>query len=165
MGRWNSGRSEGGALPEADVLTTRPFAAVRRFVLLGGTNTVLTFALFTALQHVTEVAVAYTVAFAAGLIFATALTALVVFGVRTTLRRRLTFAGCYLVIYGLGLLVSQLLAQGRPPWLVSAGTIAVTAPLGFLAGRTVFIAPATAPTPPTGPSTKPQPPRGIRRSP
>lgn len=112
----------------------------------------LTFAMFTALQHLTEVAVAYTMTFAAGLAFSTALTARVVFHVPTTLRRRLTFAGCYLVIYGVGLLVSHLLAGGQPAWAVSAGTIAATAPLSFLAGQAVFISPRP-------------PQRGTRRSP
>lgn len=135
--------------------------AARRFVLLGAANTLLTFALFTALQHVTAVAVAYTVAFAAGLALSTALTSRVVFGVRTTTRRRAVFALCYLVIYGVGLLVSHLLAGGLPAWVVSLGTLAVTAPLGFLVGQAVLIPPAD-PGPPQGAAP---PRRGTRRSP
>lgn len=118
--------------------------AARRFVLLGATNTLLTFTLFTALQHVTAVAVAYTAAFAAGLAFSTALTGRVVFGVRTTTRRRAVFGLFYLVIYGVGLAVSHLLAGTLSAWAVSLGTIAVTAPLGFLAGQAVLIPPADA---------------------
>jgi putative flippase GtrA len=112
-----------------------------RFVLLGGANTLLTFALFTALQHITSVAAAYTIAFAVGLIFATALTARFVFGVSATRPRRLVFAAAYALIYLIGLGVSHLLAPEFTEWLVSAGTIAVTAPLGFLAGRTVLARP------------------------
>lgn len=112
--------------------------AIWRFVLFGGANTVVTFALFTALQHLTSVAVAYTVAFACGLILSTALTAGVVFGARTTWRRRAVFALCYLVIYGIGLVVSHLLHRQVPAWGVAAGTIMVTAPVGFLAGRLVL---------------------------
>lgn len=115
--------------------------SLRRFVLLGGSNTLLTFALFTGLQYVTAVAVAYTLAFFTGLILATALTGRVVFGVRATPLRRGAFACCYLLIYGVGLLVSHLLAGDAPAWAVSLGTIAVTAPLGFLAGRAVLIPP------------------------
>lgn len=138
---------------ETEVPGTSRLALVRRFLVLGGANTLLTFAMFTAMQHLTEVAVAYTMTFAAGLVFTTALTPRVVFHVPTTLRRRLTFAGCYLVIYGVGLLVSHLLAfGGQPAWAVSAGTIAATAPLSFLAGQAVF----TSPRPPQ---------RGTRRSP
>lgn len=121
-------------------------SSVGRFLLLGGLNTILTFALFTALQHVTTVAVAYTVAFAAGLGFTTALTGRVVFRVRATARRRAVFAFCYLVIYCLGLLVSHLLATAMPAWVVSLGTIAVTAPLGFLAGRAVLTPSAGVPS-------------------
>ncbi len=129
-------------------------------MLLGGANTLLTFALFTALQYVTEVAVAYTAAFAAGLVFSTALTGRVVFGVRTTPRRRVVFALCYLLIYGVGLLISHLLAGGLPAWAVSLGTLAVTAPLGFLAGQAVLIPPAAE-----GRSQGAARPRGTRRSP
>lgn len=114
---------------------------LRRFVLLGAANTLLTFALFTVLQQVTDVTLAYTVAFVAGLIFATALTGRVVFRVRTTLLRRVLFAGGYLAVYGVGLLVSNVLAGDLPAWAVSLGTIAVTAPLGFLVGKAVLIPP------------------------
>jgi putative flippase GtrA len=119
-------------------------AQVGRFILLGGTNTLLTFALFTGLQHVTSVAAAYTIAFAAGLVFSTALTGRFVFRVEASRPRRLVFAGAYAVIYLIGLGVSHLLAREFTEWLVSAGTIAVTAPLGFLAGRTVLAHPGPA---------------------
>lgn len=131
-------------------------------MLLGACNTLLTFAMFTALQHVTAVAVAYTAAFAAGLIFSTALTPRMVFGIPATPLRRVTFACYYLVIYGVGFLVSHLLADGLPPWAVSSGTIAVTAPLGFLAGRAVLLRPTTG----ASGSRRHQPPsRGTPRSP
>lgn len=124
-------------------------AEIRRFVILGGANTLVTFALFTALQHATTVAAAYTAAFVAGLVFSTALTARFVFRVPTTARRRLGFAAAYAVIYLIGLGVSHLLAVELSAWAVSAGTIAVTAPLGFLAGRTVL-----AVRGPAGPATE-----------
>ncbi len=127
--------------------TTR--SSVARFVMLGAANTAATFVLFTALQHVSSVAVAYSVAFAAGLCFSTALTARVVFGAKTTRSRRAVFASCYVVIYGVGLVVSHLLAKHVTAWTVSAGTIVVTAPLGYLCGRAVLV----------------QQQRGIRRSP
>jgi putative flippase GtrA len=113
-------------------------AQIGRFILLGTANTLVTFALFAGLQHVTSVAAAYTLAFAAGLVFSTALTARFVFRVPTTRQRRLVFAAVYALIYLVGLGVSHLLAKELSEWLVSAGTIAVTAPLGFLAGRTVL---------------------------
>ncbi|MDQ6875230.1 MAG: GtrA family protein [Actinomycetota bacterium] len=148
-------------MPAPDTSAHPRLKAARRFVLLGGANTLLTFALFTALQHVTQVAVAYTAAFAAGLVFSTALTGRVVFGVRTTSRRRMVFALCYLLIYGVGLLVSHFLAGGLPAWAVSAGTLAVTAPLGFLAGQAVLVPPAATTRWPSAPP----PPRETGRSP
>ncbi|PZS13533.1 MAG: hypothetical protein DLM57_16355 [Pseudonocardiales bacterium] len=107
--------------------------------MLGAANTALTFLLFTALQHVSPVAIAYSIAFATGLAFSTALTARVVFGAQTTGIRRAAFAGGYLMIYGVGLTVSHLLAGHLPAWAVSGWTIAVTAPLGFLCARTVLV--------------------------
>lgn len=113
--------------------------SIPRFVALGAANTIGTFLIFTGLQHVLSVGVAYTIAFATGLAFSTAVTARVVFGTRTTRARQTRYALCYLVIYGVGFLVSHALHGHASPWLVSAGTIVVTAPLGYLAGRTVLV--------------------------
>lgn len=122
-------------------LPSTPRGAVTRFVLLGAANTTITFALFTALQHVSSVTLAYSIAFAAGLVFSTALTARIVFGARTTRGRRAIFAFCYLAIYVVGLVISNLLDGHVTAWVVSGATIAVTAPLGFLCGRAVLVPP------------------------
>lgn len=114
--------------------------SIGRFAGLGVANTALTSLLFTALQHVTRVTAAYTIAFAAGLLFSTAFSAQVVFRVSSGRRRRVAFAGCYALIYAVGLLVSHAVHGHVAPWQVCAATIAVTAPLGYLAGR-VFLVP------------------------
>jgi putative flippase GtrA len=113
--------------------------SISRYIGLGAVNTALTFVIFTGLQHVTAVAVAYTTAFAIGLVFSTALSARVVFGAPTTGGRRAAFAACYVAIYGVGLAVSHALHGHAAPWMISAATIAVTAPLGYLAGRAVLV--------------------------
>ena len=50
-----------------------------RFLVLGGSNTVVTFVLLAVLAHFIDHALAYTIAFAAGLAYTTALTGRFVF--------------------------------------------------------------------------------------
>jgi len=113
---------------------------VVRFLLVGGSNTLVTLALFVLLQQWLAPAVAYTVVFALGLAYTTAMTASVVFGARLTWRTGGAFVGWYLLVYGVGLLAVQILhALWTPSSLVTAVvTVAVTAPLNFLGGRLLF---------------------------
>jgi putative flippase GtrA len=129
------------------VLAPRPASAGRsgtgevvRFLLVGGSNTLVTLALFVLLQQWLEPAVAYTVVFALGLAYTTAMTASVVFGARLTWRTGGAFVGWYLLVYGVGLLAVQLLqALWTPSSVVTAVvTVAITAPLNFLGGRLLF---------------------------
>jgi putative flippase GtrA len=128
-------------------VATRPAPAGRsgtgevvRFLLVGGSNTLVTLALFVLLQLWLAPAVAYTVVFALGLAYTTAMTASVVFGARLTWRTGGAFVGWYLLVYGVGLLAVQVLqALWTPSSLVTAVvTVAVTAPLNFLGGRLLF---------------------------
>lgn len=111
-----------------------------RFLLVGGSNTLVTLGLFVVLQRWLSPGLAYTVVFALGLAYTTALTATVVFGSRLTLRRAAVFAGWYLLVYAVGLGVVQLMtALWEPSSLTTAVvTVAVTAPLNFLGGRLLF---------------------------
>jgi putative flippase GtrA len=129
------------------VLAPRPASAGRsgtgevvRFLLVGGSNTLVTLALFVLLQQWLEPAVAYSVVFALGLAYTTAMTASVVFGARLTWRTGGAFVGWYLLVYGVGLLAVQLLqALWTPSSVVTAVvTVAITAPLNFLGGRLLF---------------------------
>ena len=121
-----------------------------RFLVVGGSNTLVTLALFVLLQRWLSPAVAYTVVFALGLAYTTALTATVVFGSRLTWRRAAAFVAWYLLVYGVGLLVVQgMHALWDPSALATAvATVAVTAPLNFLGGRLLFaVRPAAAQRP------------------
>jgi putative flippase GtrA len=120
---------------------------VIRFLLVGGSNTAATFVLFVVLQQWLAPAIAYTAAFAAGLAYATAMTARVVFGARLTVRSGLLYCGWYLLVYAAGLLVVQVLhAVWQPADVVTAVlTMGVTAPLGFLGGRFLFAPRPAAP--------------------
>ncbi|MEX5719531.1 GtrA family protein [Geodermatophilus maliterrae] len=111
-----------------------------RFLLVGGSNTAITLALFVLLQQWLAPAVAYTLVFALGLAYTTAMTAQVVFGTRLTARSALLYAGWYLLVYAVGLVVVQALhSSWQPSAVVTAVlTVAVTAPLNFLGGHVLF---------------------------
>ena len=117
-----------------------------RFLLVGGSNTLVTLALFVALQHWLPASAAYTVVFALGLAYTTAMTATVVFGSRLTWRTGGGFVGWYLLVYAVGLGVVHLLESlWDPSSLVTAvATVAVTAPLNFVGGRLLFTGQAGA---------------------
>lgn len=119
---------------------SRRWGQLLRFIAVGGSNTAITLCLFVLLQQIMSPAIAYTVVFALGLAYTTALTAKVVFGSRLTWRNGSAFVGWYLVVYGIGLLAVQLITtMWRPSSVVTAVvTVAVTAPLNFLGGRLLF---------------------------
>jgi putative flippase GtrA len=116
------------------------YGQLLRFLVVGGSNTLVTLGLFVLLQRWLSPAVAYTVVFALGLAYTTAMTATVVFGSRLTWGRGAAFAGWYLLVYAVGLGVVQLMnALWEPSSIVTAvATVAVTAPLNFLGGRMLF---------------------------
>ncbi|MCO7218759.1 GtrA family protein [Klenkia sp. PcliD-1-E] len=136
-------RPGGAAVP-------RTVGQLVRFALVGGSNTLVTFALFVLLQRWLPPGVAYTVVFALGLAYTTAMTSRVVFGSRPTWRRSALFAGWYLAVYGVGLaVVGALHAVAQPSAVVTAlVTVAVTAPLTFVGGRVLFGGPVPAAAPP-----------------
>jgi len=119
-----------------------------RFLLVGGSNTLVTLALFVVLQRWLSPGVAYTVVFLLGLAYTTVLTASVVFGSRLTWRRAAAFVGWYLLVYAVGLGVVQLVAVVWAPSSLTTAvvTVAATAPLNFLGGRLLFaVRPPSAP--------------------
>ena len=110
-----------------------------RFLLVGGTNTVVTGAIVVVLSYVIPGWLAFTVAFALGLIFSVLVTGKWVFDSHLTRRRALAFGTCYLVIYAIGVgFVSLMHLIGSPPW-VNGVSILVTAPLSFIAGKLIFV--------------------------
>jgi putative flippase GtrA len=125
---------------EAGVGTRRTIGQLLRFLLVGGSNTLVTLTLFVILQQWLPPAVAYTMVFALGLAYTTAMTATVVFG--SSLRWRTTgaFIGWYLLVYGIGLLVVQTahLVWETSSLTTAVITVALTAPLNFVGGRLLF---------------------------
>jgi putative flippase GtrA len=111
-----------------------------RFLLVGGSNTAMTYALFVLLSQKIEQFQAYTIVFAGGVAYSVLLTSSFVFGCARRLSASLAYAGWYLFVYGIGLLVLQLV-RGVGIELAALSGIAVlsvTAPLNYVGGRLVF---------------------------
>lgn len=119
-----------------------------RFLLVGGLNTAVTVVLLAVLARLIDPSVAYSIVYAAGLIFTTVMTNRYVFSAERSWPRMAAFVAWYLAVYGVGLAVVRVLDSGHQ-WSsvpLALATVAVTAPLSFLGGRLIF-APATRPTP------------------
>ena len=125
-----------------------------RFLLVGGSNTLISFTLLAILAHFIDARIAYTIAFVVGLTYATALTGRLVFSSVGSRRRTIAFVAWYLCVYLIGLLVVHLIEShgDHSALLISLIAIAVTAPLGFLGGRLIYHRPlATVDPEPAGP--------------
>lgn len=153
----------------AEPATAEPVAAgglrhrlgeVVRFLLVGGSNTLATLVLFILLQRWLTPTIAYTLVYALGLAYTTAMTARVVFGARLTWRTGAAFIGWYLLVYGVGVLVVHgVHTMWHPRAAVLAVlTLTVTAPLNFLGGRYLF----AGRRPSAAVSEAPEPTRGRR---
>jgi putative flippase GtrA len=113
---------------------------VVRFGLLGGTNTLVTAVAFYLLAFVLPARVAFTIVYAAGLLFVTLTTPRLVFGATASWRRRFLLAAWYIGVYFVGLgVVSFLTWLDAPQLVVVAVTVCVTAPLSFLGARLLVI--------------------------
>jgi len=115
-------------------------SSLLRFLVLGGSNTLVTFVLFALLARVIPPWLAYTVVFAIGLAYTTLLIGRFVFRAHNTWRRSGVFVCWYLGVYIFGLITVQtLLALGvNSRNLLALLTIVVTAPLNYLGGRLIF---------------------------
>lgn len=118
-----------------------------RFLVVGGLNTLGTYAIFFLLGLVIPPWIAYTVAFGLGLLWTSLASSRLVFRVRFRVPRVAAFAAFYLVVYGLGRLVIHLLdPQGPEALLVTAAVVlVVTTPLAFLGGHLIFRPDSPAP--------------------
>lgn len=109
-----------------------------RFLIAGGSNTLITGALVVILSYFIPGSIAFSVAFAFGVGYALVLTGRWVFNSRLTRSRVFLFIASYLAIYLCGLSVVALIgALDLPPW-ANASSVFVTAPLSYLAGRFIF---------------------------
>lgn len=118
----------------------RQFAQILRFLIVGGSNTLVTYAIFVLLGLVIEPWIAYTIAFAIGLVWVALGSSRFVFRARFSLTRVLIFIGCNLVVYGIGQLLIRLVEPHGLTELILTSLIvlAVTAPVTFILGRYIF---------------------------
>jgi putative flippase GtrA len=119
---------------EAKGVSTR--GQLLRFGALGGVNTGVTAAAFYLLALVLPAGVAFTIVYAAGIVFVALTTPRYVFRSAASWPQRLALAGWYVVVYVVGLgVVSLLTWLDAPRLVVVIGTVCVTAPLSFLGAR------------------------------
>lgn len=118
-----------------------------RFLVLGGMNTLLTYAIFIGLGLVMPAWIAYTIAYVAGLAWTTLGSSRFVFRARFSGRRVLLFTAWYLFMFGIGQLVIRLVdPQGFVELVItSAIVLAITTPLIFIGGRYIFVHAAAEP--------------------
>jgi putative flippase GtrA len=111
-----------------------------RFLLVGGLNTGVTVVLLAVLARLIDPALAYSIVYAAGLVFTTVMTSQYVFSADRSWSRMAAFVAWYLAVYGVGMAVVQVLDSAHQ-WssvVLALATVAVTAPLSFLGGRLIF---------------------------
>ena len=108
-----------------------------RFLLAGGMSTLLSLAVYQLLLFWLPYAVAFTLAFAAGIVFTGVVYARFVFEVRPTGRRFASNAVYYVLSYGLSLAVLSALIDGLGlhERLAIILTIGVMVPLNFFCVR------------------------------
>ena len=121
-----------------------------RFLLVGGANTLATYAIFIVLGLFMPAWIAYTIAFAIGLAWVVFGSSKFVFRGEHGRRRLLLFAGWYLIIYAVGRVIIALIAPADfvDLAITSLAVLVVTTPLTFVGGRFIF-ASKNDPSPPT----------------
>ncbi len=110
-----------------------------RFLVAGGLNTLVTGVLLSLLARVMDPRVAYTLVFVLGIALALAMAGGFVFGVRLTRRLGTLYAGMYLAVYLVGLVVIAIATQAGMPHEWSGLVVFVTAPLTFVGGRLLLV--------------------------
>ena len=104
------------------------------FVTVGAVNTVLTFLLYELLNLFMPYWLAFTLSFAAGIVFSLSANAGLVFGQRVTAKSAAYFLAFYLLSYAISLGIVTFLVEGLGVSSVIAplGAIAVMVPINFL---------------------------------
>ncbi|MDD2881506.1 MAG: GtrA family protein [Rhodoferax sp.] len=111
-----------------------------RFLLVGTANTILGWALFVALAQFTPYPVAYTLAYATGVVISYFLSVRFVFRRRSSLVTFLKFPFVYMLQYMIGLLLMWILIgkMNISPEFAMAAVIVLTVPITFLTSRKIF---------------------------
>lgn len=111
-----------------------------RFLIMGGTNTIVAYAIYLLLLQWMRYEIAYSIGYAVGIVLAYALSAAFVF--RQPMRRRsairfpLVYVSQFLV--SLGILHLAVEVAHIPEWLAFAIAVGVTIPITFAVSRWVL---------------------------
>lgn len=108
--------------------------------MVGGLNTLITYAIFIALGLIIPPWLAYAIAFAVGLVWVTFGSSRIVFRAQARSLRLALFCAWYLMVFGVGQLIIRLVdPQGFPGLLLTSAIVLVfTTPLTFLGGKLLF---------------------------
>lgn len=111
-----------------------------RFLLVGATNTLLSYLLYLLLLTFLAYLPAYSIAYCAGILISYFMNVRFVFKKRVSLASFLKFPIIYALQYTLGIMVLWLLVgkAGISPALAMIGAIIVTIPVTFMASRFVL---------------------------
>lgn len=111
-----------------------------RFLLVGGSNTLLGYVLYYLFLFFMPYLYAYTVSYCIGIVFSYVMNSRFVFRQPMSLARFLQFPIVYVIQYGLGVAILWLLV-GRmsvAPELAMLGVVAATIPVTFLTSRFIL---------------------------
>ena len=112
-----------------------------RYLIVGGLNTLLTYALYLALLSVASYVVAYSIAYVAGILSAYYLNSRFVFRAEMSLAKVLKFPAVYIVQYvlGVGLLHLLVVTAGMDEKIAPLLVIAITVPATFILSRLIIL--------------------------
>lgn len=111
-----------------------------RFLLAGGVNTAITYAIYYGLMATLDYRLAYSLAFAAGILISFYLNALFVFRAAPTWRKLFLYPAVYIVQYCVGILVLWIAVErlAVPKPLAMLIVIGTSIPLTFVLTRSIL---------------------------
>jgi putative flippase GtrA len=111
-----------------------------RFLFVGGINTIATYGIFIGLGLLIPAWIAYSIAFALGLVWVVLGSSRFVFRSATSVKQIALFSAWYLLVYGVGRIVVHFLEpKGFLDLAITSFAVLVaTTPLSFLGGRLIF---------------------------
>ncbi|MCW2539776.1 MAG: hypothetical protein JWN95_1501 [Frankiales bacterium] len=111
-----------------------------RFIAVGGSNTLATYAIFVLLSLWFDARLAYSIAFLIGIVYSTALSSRWVFTGERSAARLGAFVSWYVAVWLVGISLVWLFGSGDFVHRVVAAALVlmITVPLNFLGGRLVL---------------------------
>jgi putative flippase GtrA len=112
----------------------------RRFILVGGLNTILSFGLFLLLMNLINYKLAYTLAFVLGILGSYLMNTYLVFHAKFEFKKLLKFPFVYIFQYLLGLVLISIFVDryGLNKILSSVFTILASIPISFVMSRWII---------------------------